>query len=93
MVKPADFLQAPIPGQSLTTEPKKWPWERPPQMSSHEEVTKYYINKLADQDVMDDLAVMLDGGMPIAPFVEALTTTGVSEGLHTIDASIACNII
>jgi hypothetical protein len=37
---------------------------------------------------MDDLAVLFDGGMPIAPFVETLTTTGVSEGLHSIDLSL-----
>ena len=88
MANPADFLQAPIPGQSLTATPKQYKWERPPQMSDHEEVTKYYINKLADKDVMDDLAVLFDGGMPISPFVETLTTTGVSEGLHTIDVSL-----
>lgn len=88
MAKPEDFLQGPIPGQSLTATPKAYKWERPPQMASHEEVTKYYINKLADQDVMDDLSVLFDGGMPIAPFVETLTTTGVSEGLHTVDASL-----
>ena len=88
MANPADFLQAPIPGQSLTATPKQYKWERPPQMSDHEEVVKYYINKLADQDVMDDLAVLFDGGMPISPFVETLTTTGVSEGLHTIDVSL-----
>ena len=88
MTKPEDFLQAPIPGQSLTASPKAYKWERPPQMSDHEEVVKHYINKLADQDVMDDLAVLFDGGMPIAPFVETLTTTGVSEGLHTVDVSL-----
>ena len=88
MAKPEDFLQAPIPGQSLTTTPRQYKWERPPQMADHEEVVKYYINKLADQDVMDDLAVLFDGGMPITPFVETLTTTGVSEGLHTIDVSL-----
>lgn len=37
---------------------------------------------------MDDLAVLFDGGMPIAPFVQTLTTTAVSEGLHTIDVSL-----
>jgi hypothetical protein len=57
-------------------------------MATVEEATKYYINKLADQDVMDDLAVLFDGGMPIAPFVQTLTTTAVSEGLHTIDVSL-----
>lgn len=88
MAKPEDFLQAPIPGQSLTATPRQYKWERPPQMSDQEEVVKYYINKLADQDVMDDLAVLFDGGMPITPFVETLTTTGVSEGLHSIDLSL-----
>jgi hypothetical protein len=88
MVKPANFLEGPIPGQSLTATPKAYKWERPPQMATVEEATKYYINKLADQDVMDDLAVLFDGGMPIAPFVQTLTTTAVSEGLHTIDVSL-----
>lgn len=88
MVKPANFLEGPIPGQSLTATPKAYKWERPPQMATVEEATKYYINKLADQDVMDDLAVLFDGGMPIAPFVQTLTTTAVSEGLHSIDVSL-----
>lgn len=88
MVKPANFLEGPIPGQSLTATPKAYKWERPPQMATVEEATKYYIDKLANQDVMDDLAVLFDGGMPIAPFVQTLTTTAVSEGLHTIDVSL-----
>lgn len=88
MAKPEAFLSAPIPGQSLTATPKNYAWERPPQMSSYEEATKYYINKLADQEAMDDLAVAFDAGMSISAFVEALTTTGVSEGLHSIDVSL-----
>lgn len=88
MAKPENFLSGPIPGQSLTATPRDYKWERPPQMSDYEEATKYYIGKLADQDVMDDLAVLFDGGMPISPFVETLTTTGVSEGLHTVDVSL-----
>ena len=88
MVKPENFLEGPIPGQSLTSTPRQYKWERPPQMADYEEVTKYYINKLADQDVMDDLSVLFDGGMPIGPFVETLLTTGVSEGMHTVDVSL-----
>jgi len=88
MVKPESFLSAPIPGQSLTDTPKNYPWENPPQMADYEEVTKYYIGRLADQDVMDDLAVLFDGGMPIAPLVESITTMGVMEGLHTVDVSL-----
>jgi hypothetical protein len=88
MVKPESFLSAPIPGQSLTDTPKNYPWENPPEMADYEEATKYYINRLADQDVMDDLAVIFEGGMPIAPFVESVTTMGVMEGLHSVDVSL-----
>lgn len=88
MVQPERLLSGPIPGQSLTDTPKNYPWERPPQMADYEEVTKFYINKLADQDALDDLAVLFDNGMPIAPFVEAMTTMGVSEGMHSIDVSL-----
>ena len=88
MVKPESFLSAPIAGQSLTDTPKNYPWENPPQMADYEEVTKYYIGRLADQDVMDDLAVLLDGGMPITPLVDSITTIGVMEGLHTVDVSL-----
>jgi len=84
----ASFLEAPVPGQSLTDQPKNWPWENPPEMADTEEATRYYINKLADEDVMDDLSVLLGGGMPVAPFVKTLLTTGVMNGLHSVDISI-----
>jgi hypothetical protein len=88
MVKPESFLSAPIPGQSLTDTPKNYAWENPPQMADYEEVTKYYIGRLADQDVMDDLSALFEGGMPITPLVESITTMGVMEGLHTVDVSL-----
>ncbi len=84
----ASFLEAPIPGQSLTDEPKNWPWENPPEMVDPDEVTKYYINKLADEEVMDDLSVLFGGNMPVAPFVKTLMTTGVMNGLHSVDVSL-----
>ena len=84
----SSFLEAPVPGQSLTDQPKNWPWENPPEMADPEEATRYYINKLADEDVMDDLSVVLGGGMPVAPFVKTLLTTGVMNGRHSVDVSI-----
>ena len=84
----SSFLEAPVPGQSLTDQPKNWPWENPPEMADPEEATRYYINKLADEDVMDDLSVVLGGGMPVAPFVKTLRTTGVMNGRHSVDVSI-----
>ena len=82
------LLDAPIPGQSLTDQPKNWPWENPPDMADPEEATQYYINKLADEEIMDDLTVLLGSDMPLAPFVKTLLTMGVMNGLHSIDVSI-----
>lgn len=88
MATPADFLRGPIPGQSLTTTPGNFPWEKPPEMVLVEDVVKFYVNKLADQDVMDDLSVMFDAGMAVSPFVKTLTTTGFMNGRHTVDAGM-----
>lgn len=82
----ADFMSGPIPGQSLTDTPGNYPWEKPPEMVEVEDVVKFYINKLADQDVMDDLAVLFDADMAISSFVKSLTTSGVMFGRHTLDA-------
>jgi len=84
----ASPLDAPIPGQSLTDSPGNWPWENPPEMSDPEEATKYYVNKLANEEVMDDLSVLLGNNMPLVPLVKTLLTTGVMNGMHSIDVSI-----
>ena len=78
----------PIPGQSLTDEPKNNPWETPPEMDTIEEVTKYYINSLANQEVLDDLAAMCQVGSPLKPIVQSITTSGQMRGLHTVDNSL-----
>ena len=76
----ASPFDAPIPGQSLTDEPGNAPWEKPAEISSVEDTVKYYINKLADQDVMDDLAVMFDAGLTVKPFVKTMVQAGVYAG-------------
>lgn len=83
-----ELLEAPIPGQSLTDQPNNWPWENPPEMVDPEEATKYYINRLANDEVMDDLAVALDGGTPLTPLVKTLITTGTMNGMHSVDVGL-----
>ena len=83
MAEAVDFLSGPIPGQSLTVTPGNFPWEQPPEMVEVEDVVKYYINKLADQDVMDDLAVMFEAEMPVSSFVKSLVLSGTMFGRHT----------
>jgi hypothetical protein len=83
------MFAAPIPGQSLTTPPKNYAWERPPELVDPEEVMQAYIEKLSDPET---LTAILDGlevsGMDISSMTKGLIRTSVGEGMHTIDVGL-----
>ena len=81
-------FEAPIPGQSLTGEPRQYPWESPPQIDKPEDAFDFYVNNMKRQEVMDDIFIALDEGFPLNILVKSLLTTGVMEGIHSIDVSI-----
>lgn len=78
----------PIPGQSLTGEPKNNPWENPAQMSEMEEVTKFYIERLSNEEIVDDIAVLCQSGIPLKPIVQSIVSSGNLRGMHTVDAGM-----
>ncbi len=83
-----DFIQGPIPGQSLTDTPRNAPWERPAEMDTVEDTVKYYVNKLADPDVMDDMAVAFELGADLKTMSETVVTMGSMKGLHTVEVGM-----
>ena len=87
MMKISPF-DRPIPGQSLTTEPRNNPWEQPAEMSDIEDVTKFYIQRIANQDVIDDLSAVCQAGISLKPIVESIVTSGTMRGIHTVDAGM-----
>ena len=84
----ATAFDRPIPGQSLTGEPRNVPWEQPAEMSSVEEVTKFYIGRLANQDVIDDFGALCQAGVSLAPMVESIYLSGVMRGIHSLDTGM-----
>lgn len=85
------FLNGPIPGMSLTTEPGNRPWENPPQMVTLEEAVSYYSSKLLDPENTDAIVNALDQQISLESIAEHMTTSAVMDGLHTIDISILVN--
>ena len=83
-----NLFQGPIPGQSLTDEPRNHAWENPPEMDTMEEAVMYYIDKLSDEDSMDDLALLFDLGANIQDVTETLMIMGTMKGLHTVDVQM-----
>ena len=88
MIEQTARFEAPIPGQSLTSEPKLYPWETPPELDKIGDVIKFYVDKLSSQDVMDDMFIALEEGFPLNILVKSILTTGVMEGMHSIDVSM-----
>ena len=70
------MFDAPIPGQSLTDEPRNYPWENPPELSTVSETLDFYMEKLTDTDVIDNLLMMLQVGMPVEKITSTLTLGG-----------------
>lgn len=81
-------FDAPIPGQSLTNEPKKYLWERPPETSNPDEAMVHHMERLSQPEVAQGLVDALEGGMPVSLVADMLTTGGVANGIHSIDISL-----
>lgn len=82
------LLEAPIPGQSLTSEPRNYPWERPPATVDPNEAIVHYIEKISREDVTDDILDILQTGMPVGTLTDIMLTGGVMNGIHTVDMSL-----
>ena len=83
-----NLIQAPVPGQSLTDTPRNSPWERPAEFDTVEDVVKLYIKKLADQEVMDDIAVTFELGADLKTLTETIMLTGSMKGVHTVETGM-----
>lgn len=83
-----DAFKAQIPGISWTVPPKTYAWQNPPKFASVAEVAQEYITKLSNKEALDDFLDAIDNGMPLVTIAESIMLSGVSGGIHTIDAGI-----
>ena len=82
------LMNGPIPGQSLTQEIGKYPWQNPPKYSTVEEALEHYATKITDPKINDSLLDALEMGTPVDSIAEIVVQSGAMEGMHTIDVSI-----
>tara|TARA_R100001230_G_C5632317_1_gene139752 strand:+ start:221 stop:796 length:576 start_codon:yes stop_codon:yes gene_type:complete len=81
-------LRAPIPGQSLTDEPRGYAWERPSEYSTPEEALQFYLPRITAKETLEDIMLALDNGFPLATLVKGIYMNGVMEGKHSIDIGL-----
>ena len=87
MIKSNDpaLLEAPIPGMSLTKEPGAMPWENPPMLVTVDDAVAFYSERILDADATDSIVEAIDQNVSIEEIAEYLTTSGVMNGMHTLD--------
>lgn len=89
MAADTGFINAPIPGMSLTTEPGDRPWENPPSLVTVEEAMEYYASKiLGNKEAHDQLLDILELGVPVSNLASILQKSSVMNGVHTLDVGM-----
>lgn len=83
-----DNLNAPIPGQSLTNEPRNAPWERPPETVDPDEAIVHHLTRIQDPKRLDSILDGVEAGFPVSMITETMLTGAVSQGIHSIDISM-----
>jgi len=91
--KKTPAFDAPIPGQSLTSEPKNRPWRNPPQLDTVEDAMEYYLPKLSSPEIAPRLLDVIERGIPLTSLAETIVTGGAMQGIHSIDVGILINPI
>tara|TARA_R110002050_G_scaffold216674_1_gene352710 strand:- start:680 stop:1210 length:531 start_codon:yes stop_codon:yes gene_type:complete len=81
-------FNGPIPGQSLTTEPKNAAYERPPEVFDPLEALDVHLSNLSKPEAMEDALYFLELGLDLVTLVEGIVRSAVIEGIHSIDVSL-----
>jgi hypothetical protein len=82
------LFDGPIPGQSLTDEPKNAPWENPPMYADPMDALEHYLKKLGDVDAQGEVLTMLDLGIPVSVVVDSMLSSGIMDGIHSVDVKL-----
>lgn len=81
-------MQAPIPGQSLTSAPGSFPFERPPEITDPEEAIQMHLTRLNSPEMKQDMLDMLELDVSVRQLTEGILRSAVAEGIHSIDTSL-----
>ena len=80
-------LDAPVPGESLTSEPGNYPWENPPQYPKVSDGFLWVFNQMHKEPQLTQLISLLDTGVPVEALTKTLLFTGFLEGKFTVDVA------
>jgi hypothetical protein len=75
------------PGHSLTDEPGKWAWERPPQHANPDEALDFVLDRLEEPTRRKDIMRMLVAGISVQELVAQIAFKGFMNGAYSPDVA------
>lgn len=81
-------FDGPIPGENYTSDPKNYPWHRPPDETDFVRIVDKTINAMATKEKTGLILSALDSGETILDFVTGTARVSVGNGRLPIDMAI-----
>ena len=78
----------PIPGMGMTFEVGSRPWQTPPELTTVEQATDYYVERMNTDAFKGQLIDVIEMGVPLATLANTIQLASVMEGIHSIDVSL-----
>ena len=75
------------PGSSMTDEPGRWPWERPPQIVDPNDAIDMITDKLSAPVVKNSLLKAMLAGITVEEIVNQIAFKGFMRGTYTPDVA------
>ena len=81
-------FDAPVPGESLTSTPKNYMWEKPPQHPENADAFEDIWNGLHKEPMLTQVVSMLDTGVPAEALAKTILFAGFTGGTFSVDTAI-----
>ena len=81
-------FDAPVPGESLTSTPKNYMWEKPPQHPENADAFEDIWNGLHKEPMLTQVVSMLDTGVPAEALAKTILFAGFTGGKFSVDTAI-----
>lgn len=78
----------PIPGMGMTFEVGSRPWQTPPELTTVEQATDYYVERMNTDAFKGQLIDVIEMGVPLTTLANTIQLASVMEGIHSVDVGI-----
>ena len=78
----------PIPGMGMTFEVGSRPRQTPPELTTVEQATDYYVERMNTDAFKGQLVDVIEMGVPLATLANTIQLASVMEGIHSVDVGI-----